>query len=103
MLKEIPSYVPGDAPTVPGHEAVVRIEAVGPAVKDLKPGQRFLVQTDYRWLRTATSNGAFGDGREGHDVAGGGFDAFTGRRGTLGLGRRAGRAVGVCRRRLCLH
>jgi threonine dehydrogenase-like Zn-dependent dehydrogenase len=79
VLKEIPSYVPGDAPTVPGHEAVVRIEAVGPAVKDLKPGieavgpavkdlkpgQRFLVQTDYRWLRTATSNGAFGYNFEG--------------------------------------
>ena len=30
ILKEIPSYVPGQAATVPGHEAVVRIEAVGP-------------------------------------------------------------------------
>ena len=65
VLKEIPSYVPGDAPTIPGHEAVVRIEAVGPGVKDFKPGQRFLVQTDYRWLRTATSNGAFGYNFEG--------------------------------------
>ena len=65
VLKEIPSYVPGDAPTVPGHEAVVRIEAVGPAVKGVEPGQRFLVQTDYRWLRTATSNGAFGYNFEG--------------------------------------
>jgi len=65
VLKEIPSYVPGDAPTVPGHEAVVRIEAAGPGVKDFKPGQRFLVQTDYRWLRTATSNGAFGYNFEG--------------------------------------
>jgi len=65
VLKEIPSYVPGDAPTVPGHEATVRIEAVGPGVKDFKPGQRFLVQTDYRWLRTATSNGAFGYNFEG--------------------------------------
>jgi len=26
ILKEIPSYVPGDAATVPGHEAVVSIE-----------------------------------------------------------------------------
>jgi threonine dehydrogenase-like Zn-dependent dehydrogenase len=65
VLKEIPSYVPGDAPTVPGHETVVRIEAVGKAVKNFKPGQRFLVQTDYRWLRTASSNGAFGYNFEG--------------------------------------
>jgi threonine dehydrogenase-like Zn-dependent dehydrogenase len=65
ILKEIPSYVPGEAPTVPGHETVVRIEAVGPAVENFKPGQRFLVQTDYRWLRTATSNGAFGYNFEG--------------------------------------
>ncbi len=65
ILKEIPSYVPGEAATVPGHEAVVRIEAVGPGVKDFKPGQRFLVQTDYRWVRTATSNGAFGYNFEG--------------------------------------
>ncbi len=65
VLKEIPSYVPGDAPTVPGHEAVVRIEAVGPAVEGIEPGQRFLVQTDYRWLRTATSNAAFGYNFEG--------------------------------------
>jgi threonine dehydrogenase-like Zn-dependent dehydrogenase len=65
ILKEIPSYVPGDAATVPGHEAVVRIEAVGPGVEDFKPGQRFLVQTDYRWVRTATSNGALGYNFEG--------------------------------------
>jgi threonine dehydrogenase-like Zn-dependent dehydrogenase len=65
ILIEIPSYVPGEAPTVPGHETVVRIEAVGPGVKKFKPGQRFLVQTDYRWVRTATSNGAFGYNFEG--------------------------------------
>ena len=65
ILKEIPSYVPGEAPTIPGHETVVRIEAVGPAVENFKPGQRFLVQTDYRWIRTATSNGAFGYNFEG--------------------------------------
>jgi threonine dehydrogenase-like Zn-dependent dehydrogenase len=65
ILKQIPSYVPGEAPTVPGHETVVRVEAVGPGVKNYKPGQRFLVQTDYRWVRTATSNGAFGYNFEG--------------------------------------
>ena len=65
ILKEIPSYVPGNAPTVPGHETVVRIEAIGRGVKNFKPGQRFLVQTDYRWVRTATSNGAFGYNFEG--------------------------------------
>ncbi|MBN2181805.1 MAG: alcohol dehydrogenase catalytic domain-containing protein [Sedimentisphaerales bacterium] len=66
VLDEIPSYVPGDAPTVPGHEAVVRIEAVGEDVGDFEPGQRYLVQTDYRWLPTATrSNAAFGYNFEG--------------------------------------
>ncbi len=66
VLEEIPSYVPGDAPAVPGHEAVVRIEAVGPGVEDFKPGGRYLVQTDYRWIRTATgSNAAFGYNIEG--------------------------------------
>jgi len=65
ILKKIPSYVPGEAPTIPGHETVVRIEAVGRGVKNFKPGQRFLVQTDYRWVRTATSNGAFGYNFEG--------------------------------------
>jgi len=65
ILKEIPSYVPCEAPTVPGHETVVRIEAVGPGVEDCKGGDRFLVQTDYRWLRTASSNGAFGYNFEG--------------------------------------
>jgi len=65
VLEEIPSYVPGDAPTVPGHETVVTIEAVGPAVENFKPGQRYLVQTDYRWLRTDSSNAAFGYNFEG--------------------------------------
>jgi len=65
ILKEIPSYVPGQKPTVPGHETVVRIEAVGPGVEDFKPGERYLVQTDYRWLHTASSNGAFGYNFEG--------------------------------------
>ncbi|MHC4659459.1 MAG: alcohol dehydrogenase catalytic domain-containing protein [Planctomycetota bacterium] len=65
IVDEIPSYVPCDAPTVPGHEAVVRIEAVGPDAENFKPGERYLVQTDYRWLRTAGSNAAFGYNFEG--------------------------------------
>ena len=65
VLKEVSSYVPDSAPTVPGHEAVVRIEAVGPDVENFKPGQRYVVQTDYRWLRTAGSNAAFGYNFEG--------------------------------------
>jgi threonine dehydrogenase-like Zn-dependent dehydrogenase len=65
VLKEIPSYVPGDAPTVPGHEAVVRTVAVGGEVEKFKAGERYLVQTDYRWLPTAGSNGSFGYNFEG--------------------------------------
>ncbi len=65
ILKEIPSYVPGDAATVPGHEAVVRIVAVGGEVEKFKAGERYLVQTDYRWLPTAGSNGSFGYNFEG--------------------------------------
>ncbi|MDD5064388.1 MAG: alcohol dehydrogenase catalytic domain-containing protein [Phycisphaerae bacterium] len=65
VLREIPSYVPNEAPAVPGHETVVRIAAVGPGVKNFKCGQRYLVQTDYRWLRTAGSNAAFGYNFEG--------------------------------------
>ncbi len=64
-LAEIPSYVPGDRPTVPGHEAVCRIVAAGPDVKRHKVGERVLVQTDYRELRTAASNAAFGYNFEG--------------------------------------
>jgi threonine dehydrogenase-like Zn-dependent dehydrogenase len=65
ILKEIPSYVPGEAPAVPGHETVVIIEAAGSGVKNFKLGERYLVQTDYRWLRTAGSNAAFGYNFEG--------------------------------------
>ena len=43
----------------------VRIVAVGPGVERHKPGERYLVQTDYRWVRTATSNAAFGYNFEG--------------------------------------
>ncbi len=65
ILQEIPSYVPGEMPGVPGHEAVVRIVAAGTEVKDLPVGGRFLVQTDYRWLPTAESNASFGYNFEG--------------------------------------
>ncbi|MEE9370028.1 MAG: alcohol dehydrogenase catalytic domain-containing protein, partial [Sedimentisphaerales bacterium] len=65
ILKDIPSYAPNEAPAVPGHEAVVRIKAVGPGVEGFNLGQRYLVQTDYRWLRTASSNASFGYNFEG--------------------------------------
>ena len=65
VLAEISSYVPGDTPAVPGHEAVCRIVAVGSDVRHHAVGERVLVQTDYRQLRTATSNAAFGYNFEG--------------------------------------
>ncbi|MEI7881774.1 MAG: alcohol dehydrogenase catalytic domain-containing protein, partial [bacterium] len=65
VLKEISSYVPGDKPTVPGHETVIRIVAVGDKVKHHKVGERCLVQTDYRPFVTAGSNAAFGYNFEG--------------------------------------
>lgn len=65
VLKELPSYVPGDRPTVPGHEPVVEIVAVGERVTHYKPGERYFVQADWRWLKTADSNGAFGYNFEG--------------------------------------
>jgi len=65
VLDKIPSYVPGDLPTVPGHEAVVEVCAVGEKVKDVKPHKRYLVQTDYRWAKTESSNAAFGYNFEG--------------------------------------
>jgi threonine dehydrogenase-like Zn-dependent dehydrogenase len=65
VLKDIPSYVPGEAATVPGHETAVRVEAVGSAVENFKPGERFVIQADYRWLHTAGSNAAFGYNFEG--------------------------------------
>jgi L-sorbose 1-phosphate reductase len=65
VLAEIPSYVPGAAPTVPGHEVAARIVAVGEAVRLHEVGERVLVQTDYRHLPTAGSNAAFGYNFEG--------------------------------------
>lgn len=64
-LAEIPSYKPGTAPIVPGHEPVGRIVAVGSDVRHHKVGERVLVQTDYRHLPTASSNAAFGYNFEG--------------------------------------
>ncbi len=64
-LAEIPSYVPGDLPTVPGHEACARVVAVGSEVKRHKIGDRALVQTDYRHMLTAASNASFGYNFEG--------------------------------------
>ncbi len=64
-LAEIPSYVPGDLPTVPGHEVAGRIVATGSAVARHAVGERVLVQTDYRHLITPGSNAAFGYNFEG--------------------------------------
>jgi threonine dehydrogenase-like Zn-dependent dehydrogenase len=64
-LSQIPSYVPGQLPAVPGHEAVVRIWVTGPGVTRFRRGERYLVQADYRWLRTAGANAAFGYNFEG--------------------------------------
>jgi threonine dehydrogenase-like Zn-dependent dehydrogenase len=65
VLGEIPSYVPGEAPTVPGHEAVLRIIAVGDQVERHTVGERVLVQADWRELKTKEANGAFGYDFEG--------------------------------------
>ncbi len=64
-LAEVQSYVPGKKPTVPGHEVVCRIVAVGNQVKHHQVGERCLVQTDYRDLPTANSASAFGYNFEG--------------------------------------
>jgi threonine dehydrogenase-like Zn-dependent dehydrogenase len=65
VLAGIQSYVPGPKPTVPGHEVVCRIVAVGGEVKQHHVGERCLVQTDYRGLPTAGSCAAFGYNFEG--------------------------------------
>ncbi len=64
-LQEMPNYVPGAKPTVPGHEVTCRIVAIGSAVEHHKVGERCLVQTDYRDLPTAGSASAFGYNFEG--------------------------------------
>ena len=65
ILDEMPNYVPDDKPTVPGHETVVRIAALGDKVKGVNLGSRYLVQTDYRWLPTPNSTASFGYNFEG--------------------------------------
>jgi threonine dehydrogenase-like Zn-dependent dehydrogenase len=65
ILAEIPSYVPNDEPTVPGHEVVCRIVEIGDEVKHHTVGERCLVQADFRQLPTAGSNAAFGYNFEG--------------------------------------
>ena len=52
VLDALPSYAPREAATVPGHEAVVRIIAVGEGVARHAVGERVLVQADWRELRT---------------------------------------------------
>lgn len=65
VLDEIPSYKPDGQPTVPGHEACCVIAGVGEKVRHHFVGQRVLVETDWRWLRTAGSNATFGYNFEG--------------------------------------
>jgi threonine dehydrogenase-like Zn-dependent dehydrogenase len=65
ILSQISSYKPKSEPTVPGHEAVVRVVEAGKEVKDIKIGERYLIQADYRWIRTHNSNAAFGYNFEG--------------------------------------
>jgi threonine dehydrogenase-like Zn-dependent dehydrogenase len=65
VLAEIPSYVPERLPTVPGHEPVGRIVAVGDKVRRHRVGERCLIQTDYRHLPTVAANAAFGYNFEG--------------------------------------
>jgi threonine dehydrogenase-like Zn-dependent dehydrogenase len=65
VLEALPSYVPGEKPTVPGHEPVVEIVAAGDDVTRFKVGERYMVQADWRWIETAQSNGAFGYNFEG--------------------------------------
>ena len=65
ILGSISSYVPEQQPTVPGHEAVLRVLDIGAAVTSVRVGGRYLVQADFRDLKTANSNGAFGYNFEG--------------------------------------
>ncbi|SDL24021.1 alcohol dehydrogenase catalytic domain-containing protein [Tessaracoccus oleiagri] len=59
-LAGIPSYHPGAEASTPGHEPVARIVRVGDEVRHFKVGDRVLVQADWKHIRTANSNAAFG-------------------------------------------
>lgn len=65
VLDNLPTYVPNEKPAVPGHETVVEILAVGDQAEDFGVGERYVVQADWRWLKTRESNGAFGYNFEG--------------------------------------
>ncbi|MFH1613868.1 MAG: alcohol dehydrogenase [Planctomycetota bacterium] len=65
VLKGIPGYVPDELATVPGHEAVVEVSAVGDCVEGFERGDRYLVQADWRWIKTKSANAAFGYNFEG--------------------------------------
>jgi D-arabinose 1-dehydrogenase-like Zn-dependent alcohol dehydrogenase len=65
ILEGLASYVPGEQPTVPGHECVCRIVAVGDDVERHAVGDRCIVQADWREVLTAESNAAFGYNFEG--------------------------------------
>lgn len=60
VLAEMPNYAPDAEPTVPGHEAVCEIVAVGERAARHEVGERVLVQTNYYWLKTANLNASFG-------------------------------------------
>ena len=65
ILSQIPSYVPNNDATVPGHEVVVEVVELGEGVSSVETGKRYMVQADWRDLKTANSNGAFGYNFEG--------------------------------------
>jgi len=86
-LKDISSYHPNQEAVTPGHEPVVRVVQVGEKVTHYKVGDRLLVQADWKHLRTAKSNGAFGYNFDGALQEYTGVDE-----------RRAGTSRGACPR-----
>jgi threonine dehydrogenase-like Zn-dependent dehydrogenase len=64
-LDGFPGYVPGSTPTIPGHEVVLRVTAIGRDVTSVEVDGRYVVQADFRELTTAEGNGAFGYNIEG--------------------------------------
>lgn len=65
VLAGLESYRPGLVPTVPGHEVVGTVVAVGDQAGSCKVGDRRLIQPDFRAMKTPGSNGAFGYNFEG--------------------------------------